>query len=248
MNLNELIINEINSFTEKAAKRVKYRKPLVGFAYANNPDFQKLKYIVVQNHFLPSDIMSGAISVVSFFLPFSESLVSTNNNHSYVSKEWAEAYIDTNKLIDEIIQHMKNILKSYGVKSSSNPARRPFDKEILMHRWSQRHVAKICGFGNFGINNMLITASGCAGRYGSFVIDAPLNYNNPVTEEYCLYKKNGSCKACIQACPTKALTTEGFDRHKCYAWVNEVNNYYSDLDECDVCGKCITAPCAFKIP
>ena len=247
MDLNRVIVDEINSFVEKASEKVKYRKPLVGFAYAKNPEFKKLKDIIMQNHLLPSDLLPDAISVISFFLPFTESLVTINRNHGYISKEWAEAYVETNKLIDEIIEHMKNVLKNYGIKCSSNPARMPFDKEILMHKWSQRHVAKICGLGNFGINNMLITAYGCAGRYGSFVIDVPLNYNNPITEEYCLYKRNGSCKACIKACPIEALTIEGFDRHKCYAWVNEVNNYYSDLDECDVCGKCITVPCAFKI-
>lgn len=247
-NLEEIIKNIIYIYAEKPENGVEYRKPLVGFSDAKNHAFENLNNITTPDHLLPLDILPNAVSVVSFFLPFAEELVTINKNHDYVSKEWAKAYIETNKLIDRIIEHIKTVLATYGVQCSDNPARMPFDKERLVHRWSQRHVARICGLGNFGINNMLITDIGCAGRYGSFVINAPLNYNKPVTEEYCLYKKNGTCQACVKACPTEALTTEGFDRYKCYAWVREVDEYYADLGDCEVCGKCITIPCAFKKP
>ena len=248
MELNEVIIKEIKSFIKSSEKKTKYRDPLVGFANVKNPAFNKLKTIAAPNHYLPTDLLLEAVSVVSFFLPFTEELVDINQNHSYISKEWAIAYIETNQLIDEIIVHMADFLRKHDIKCNSNPAREPFSKEILMHRWSQRHVAKICGLGSFGINNMLITKLGCAGRYGSFVTDASLDYNEPNTDEYCLYKKDGSCSVCVELCPTGALKKDGFDRHKCYAWLKNTNDYYSDLDECDVCGKCITVPCAFKIP
>ncbi len=248
MELNKVIVNEITSFVRNNEKEVKYRKPIIGFADANNPKFLDLKKIIKADHYLPKDLLSSARSVVSFFLPFTRDLVDTNQNHSYISKEWAIAYVETNELIDKIVAHMKNFLISYDVKCSDNPARETFDKEILMHRWSQRHIARICGLGSFGINNMLITKSGCAGRYGSFVIDTLVDYDEPITEEYCLYKKDKSCKNCITSCPTGALTIDGFDRHRCYTWLKEVNDYYSDLDECDVCGKCIIVPCAFEIP
>lgn len=248
MNLNNLIIKEINSLVEKSKKTTKYKKPLVGFADANHPDFKDLKNIAASNHYLPSDLLIDGVSVVSFFLPFTEELVAINKNHHYISKEWAIAYVETNNFIDEIIVDIGVFLGTRGIKCSSNPARESFDKNMLMHRWSQRHVARICGLGNFGINNMLITKSGCAGRYGSFVINVPLEYDAPCVEDYCLYKRNGSCRTCVDACPTEALKVEGFDRHKCYAWLKETDNYYSDLDECQVCGKCITVPCAFRIP
>ncbi len=248
MGLKELIIKEINDFVTESKKKIEYRKPLIGFADAKNPLFEELKDIAAPNHYMPTDLLPDAVSVVSFFLPFTEDLVKINKEHHYIAKEWAIACVETNKFIDEIIVHMKGFLKGRGINCSNNPAREPFDKEILMHRWSQRHVARICSLGNFGINNMLITKSGCAGRYGSFVINKPVQYDNPITEEYCLYKIKGSCKICVEACPTGALTLEGFDRYKCYDWLKDVNDYYSDLDECDVCGKCITIPCAFKKP
>lgn len=246
--LNEIIINEINYLVKNSTKDTLYRKALIGFASANDSNFKELRQIAAPNHFLPSDLLTTAKSVISFFLPFREDLITRNRNHDYVSKEWAIAYIETNELIDEIITHMKEFLSDYGIKMSDNPARMDFDKEILMHRWSQRHVARICGLGTFGINNMLITSSGCAGRYGSFVIDTPLKYNHIIKDEYCLNKKYGSCRVCIDSCPVNALTLDSFDRHKCYEWLKKVNEYYSDLDLCDCCGKCITVPCAFKIP
>lgn len=246
--IDRIIKSEIIAMLKNSGNGVSYREPLIGFADADNKAFMDLKKVVAPDHLLPSDLLKEAKSVVSFFLPFTEDLVKKNKDDSYVSKDWAIAYIETNKYIDVIIQHMKRVLGEMGIKCSDNPARMPFDKERLIHHWSQRHVARICGLGNFGINNMLITEIGCAGRYGSFVIDAVLPYNEYVTDDYCLYKRNGSCKACIKACPTEALTVNGFDRQKCYSWVKKVNIYFSDLEECDVCGKCIAVPCAFKKP
>lgn len=247
-NLDSIIKNEIVDMLKKSNNGIAYREPLIGFSDADSKSFLDLKKVAAPDHFLPSDLLKEAKSVVSFFLPFTEDLVKKNKSDAYVSKDWAVAYIETNRYIDVIIQHMKVMLEGMGIKCSDNPARMHFDKEKLMHRWSQRHVARICGLGNFGINNMLITKIGCAGRYGSFVIEAELPYNQYVNDEYCLYKINGSCKACVKACPTGALTVNGFDRHKCYSLLKEVNAYYSDLEECDVCGKCIAVPCAFKRP
>lgn len=244
MNYNDLIIKEIEFLVKKSERNTKYRKPLIGFADSKNCAFRGLKDIISSNHLLPYDLLPEASSVVSFFLPFTEELVSINEKHSYVSEEWAIACIETNELINEIINYIGESLKGHGVMCSNNPASEYFDKQKLVHRWSQRHVAKICGLGNFGINNMLITELGCAGRYGSFVIDMPLIYNDSCTEEFCLYKKNGSCMVCIESCPTGALAVNEFDRYKCYAWLKEVSSPYN----CDVCGKCITIPCAFKKP
>lgn len=246
--IESIIKNEIIAMVNGSGNGIVYREPLIGFADAGSNAFQDLKRIVAPDHLLPSDLLKEAKSVVSFFLPFSEGVVKKNRDDSYVSKDWAIAYIETNKYIDVIIQHIKGLLEEMGIKCSDNPARMHFDQERLIHIWSQRHVARICGLGNFGINNMLITDIGCAGRYGSFVIDAVLPYDEYIEDEYCLYKRDGSCAACIKACPTGALSVEGFDRYKCYEWVKKVDEHYSDLEECEVCGKCIAVPCAFTRP
>ena len=40
--------------------------------------------------------------------------------------------------------------------------------------WSERHVAFIAGLGTFGLSKLLISAKGCAGRYGSIIVSQKL--------------------------------------------------------------------------
>lgn len=248
VSLNNYIEDEIKSLLNSFKKSDIYRTPLVGFGDADNPLFKKLKDVASEDHMTPDEILPGAKSVISFFIPFKEDLIKINKNHSYVSREWASAYIETNSLINEIIQQLRQKLETLGIKASENPAKLGYDHEKLMARWSQRHIAYVCGLGTFGINNMLITKEGCGGRYGSFVIDKKLEFTETIAEEYCLWKRNKSCGVCIKACPVEALTEEGFDRYKCGKRCSEVDKYYSDLDECESCGKCLTGPCAHRKP
>lgn len=246
--LNKYIENEIRAIILNSKNGNIYRTPLVGFGSADNPLFEKLRDIVAKDHLIPEDFIHNAKSIVSFFIPFKQDIIINNMNHSYVSKEWAITYIDTNKLINEVVQKMKEKLNNMGINVSDNPAKLGFDRSKLLSQWSQRHVAYICGLGTFGINNMLITEVGCGGRYGSFIIDKELDYTPTIEDEYCPWKKDKSCGVCIESCPVGALTEQGYDRFKCFEMCSEVNNYYNDLEECDVCGKCLTGPCAFEKP
>jgi epoxyqueuosine reductase len=248
VSLNNYIENEIKVILKASKYSDIYREPLVGFGDASNPLFKSLKDVISEDHLLPEDFLSGAKSVVSFFLPFKEDLIKINKNHSYVSREWAVAYVETNKLINVIIQELRQKLASLGINASDNPAKLGYDHEKLISRWSQRHIAYVCGLGTFGINNMLVTKEGCGGRYGSFVIDKELEFTKTIEEEYCLWKKDKTCGFCIKACPVGALTEDGFDRYKCHKRCTEVNNYYNDLEECDSCGKCLTGICSYRKP
>ena len=110
---------------------------------------------------------------------------------------------------------------------------------------------------------MLLTRRGCCGRFSTVITNLDLEPDQPLTEEYCLYKKNGTCGACVKHCPTGALTyggSEGYDRFKCYALCRENAKVYTQFGSSytnedgtgansvgsEVCGKCVTAsPCAF---
>jgi epoxyqueuosine reductase QueG len=248
-NLNYFIENELQNIVLNSKDSSIYRRPLVGFTRADNPLFHKLKEVVVSDHLLPRDLLKNANSVISFFIPFTKELIIENKNHHFVSREWAVAYVETNKLIHTAIEDMGKKLGMLGIESSGNPAKMiGYDHGKLMSKWSQRHVAYICGLGTFGVNNMLITNEGCGGRYGSFVIDKELEYTPLIQEEYCLWKKNKSCGVCFKACPVNALTEDRFDRYKCYDRCSEVDRFYSDIDESDACGKCLTGPCAIRKP
>lgn len=225
-----------------------FRTPLVGYAGADNPDFGLLKTLVGPGHLTPEDVLPGAKSVVAFFLPFQRGLVQGNLKHEYVSKDWAKAYIHTNRLIEDICQEVGSRLSERGIKTAWQKPTHNFDQEKLVSFWSHKHVAYFCGLGTFGLNHMLITKSGCAGRLGSFVTDLPLEADPVQTQELCLYKAKNKCRACITLCPTGSLSGEGIDRHRCYQQLLEVDAFYSDLGLCDVCGKCAAGPCAHTAP
>jgi len=113
-------------------------------------------------------------------------------------------------------------------------------------RWSQRHVAYLAGHGTFGLNNMLISDAGAVGRYFSVVTALDVPTDAPVSEERCLWKRDGSCGLCMKRCAAGALTAEGFDRFKCLEQCLVNMQKYPGAD---VCGKCtVELPCSYEIP
>ncbi|MGI6330833.1 MAG: epoxyqueuosine reductase [Zhaonellaceae bacterium] len=227
-------------------KKTPYRKPLVSFLAADDPGFLKLKRVVTPNHLLPQDILPEAKTVIAFFIPFGREIVQENRKAASVATSWAQAYVDTNQLIGEICQAIHDLLAKKGYKTSWQPATHNFDPKTLEAKWSHRSVAYLAGMGSFGVNRMLITPAGCAGRFGSLVTSAVIPSSKVERFEYCLYKKNNTCTYCVDNCPTGALTLAGIDRKRCYAHLLEVAEGFKELGLCDVCGKCLGGPCALK--
>lgn len=241
----EKTINRIIEETREG-RQTGYRTPLVGFARADDPLFEHLKIAVGPGHLLPSDLLPEAKTVVAFFLPFTKELAESNRKDPYIARSWAKAYIETNALISRCCEEITGELGRLGVKAAWQQPTHNFHPVELCAVWSHRHIAFICGLGEFGLNHMLITPSGCSGRFGSFVIDAPLEATPPAEIDPCLYFRNGSCQICVKKCPTGALTSKGLDKQKCYAYLLEAGSHFSDLGGLsDVCGKCVTCgPCA----
>lgn len=225
-----------------------YRLPLVGFADAADPRFAQLREIVEPTHWLPSDLLPGARSAVAFFLPFAEDIVEANRAHPrHVAREWAVAYLETNALINEINQRLILALAQQGVRAAAQPATHNWDPVTLVSRWSHKSVAAIAGLGDFGLHHMLITDAGCAGRCGSLVVDATLEPTlvpGTSARQRCRYFHDGSCKVCVERCPTGALTETRLDKQRCYVWLQQVGDHFQGLGLADVCGKCATGPCA----
>lgn len=240
--MENIVRHLIEEKVARAGTVTKYREPLVGFARSDDPLFIQLKTAVNPNHLLPSDLLPEARSVAAFFIPFTSDLVKLNRNHSYVSEEWAKAYIETNRLIEEICRGITEELGLMGIKTAWEMPTHNFDPMLLYSMWSHKHVAYICGLGSFGRHTMLITDRGCAGRVGSIVIDKELD--KPGIPKPMEYETCSKCSYCIKACPCGALTDNGLDKARCYQYVLEVDDYYGNLPLCDVCGKCANGPCA----
>lgn len=242
--MKNFIEQQLCKIISETTGKTSYRRPLVGFARADDPLFKELKKAVGPGHLLPEDILPEAVSVMAFFVPFKKELVEINRKDPYVSREWAEAYIETNRLISHCCEALGREMAARGVKSAWQQPTHNFDPEKLVSFWSHKHVAFICGLGTFGLHHMLITPTGCAGRLGSFVLDYPVEPTVRQKVHNCLFHREGKCLACIKNCPTGALTREGLDKQKCYRHLLEVDAHYDDLGLCDVCGKCATGPCA----
>lgn len=118
---------------------------------------------------------------------------------------------------------------------------RPFcDSAPLLERfWAQQ-----AGIGWIGRNRQLIIPK--AGSFfflGELLIDAELEYDTPFEKNFC-----GKCNACINNCPTGALSDNGFDARKCLSYLTI--EYRGELPQ-DIgekmgscfygCDRCLTA-------
>lgn len=248
--IEKVIDDFVNSYMEKPEIKTIWKKPIVAFASAQDPMFKKLKEVANSDHFMPEDILDSAKTVITYFLPFEESIPISNMNGRNSSQEWAIAYIETNKMIGKLNDFLIDTIKEMDNKAAKLDPKLNIDYEKLTSIWSNRHVAYIAGLGTFGLNNMLITKNGCCGRLGNIITDLEIKPTARPENEYCLYKYNGSCGYCADKCVNEALYRDRFDRFKCFEMCLENQKLHGDLnEEVQVCGKCLTVvPCSFNIP
>ena len=246
--IKELIVSTIEREVAVADTKTRYRQSLVGFGEVKKEEFLRLREIVGEHHILPDDLLPGAQSMVVFFLPFSKEVVRANKDNPYVAREWAVAYVETNKLISHICETLVQTLREKGVEAAYKLPTYNFDKEKLVARWSHRSVAALVGLGSFGLNRLLITDFGCAGRYGSLLLKTRVTPSARELKERCLYLHDGSCLECVRRCPVDALTEKGeLDRAACYRYCLEVDAFFADLPLSECCGKCsVGLPCSLR--
>lgn len=234
----EIIIKKIvaSSSTETG-----YTEPLIGFASTDDQIFIDIKQIVGMHHLHPKEIYSEAKTVVAFFLPFEKELVKQNLKPGVV-KESIQASVDTSHLIKEINEKIKIELAKYGVTVVVPEVVFDYRNSGFDVSWSHKSAAYAAGLGTFGVNQMLITQAGCAGRIGSLLISAEIFPTPRPKEEFCRHKKGEKCLVCVDRCQSGALSINGFDKEKCFIWLQEEEKAYPELNH-HGCGKCATGPC-----
>ncbi len=222
-----------------------FRAPLVGVADAKDPLFRTIREWAHPEHQLPEELLPGAQRVLVWFIPFAEWLVQENRRAKFVAESWAKGYIAANQLIADIGADVKVFLAANGYTAAYAAATHNFSEDTLVAPWSHRHLAYVAGLGEFGLNRMLITSAGCAGRFGSLVTACPLPPDQRQALQPCHGKDGQGCRDCLSLCPTKALKEDGsFDRQRCWQWVQAVDRYFPQLGTCDVCGKCCLGRCS----
>lgn len=108
-------------------------------------------------------------------------------------------------------------------------------KELILTtpNFSYRHAAAAAGLGEIGKNNLFLHPKfGAKTRLAAIITDADLEADPPFAQKLCTWPE---CKACIEACPSKALQLD--DKHeftRCNKYHN-ANLHLLGYGSCSMC-------------
>ncbi len=195
------------------------------------------------------------ISVVSWFLPQTED---TKEKSRAVDDcpplEWTMNRVHGEECNRRLAKALEDHLNSLGYAAIAPMCASDFswgdsEKFVKVSNWSERHTAYISGLGTFGLCDGLITEKGKAGRFGSVIVELPLEPTErkySTYNEYCLAKDG--CTACMKRCPAGAITEKGHDKVLCMKYhaevIKKIDHERYGYDGYAPCGICQTGvPC-----
>lgn len=221
--------------------------PLFSVAQSTDPLFGELQKeeVVGAHHLLPEDWLDSANVVITYFLPFTQDVRTSNRIAGLPSIEWVHARIEGEQFNNALRRLLVDFLELQG-EAAVAPAIDP-RIQIIKRRsnWSERHVAFIAGLGTFGLSKSFITERGSAGRLGSVVSSVDMEASPRKDND--IYGNCSMCGACVPRCPAKAISLVGKDTSICAAYIDDViRPKYAPRYGC---GKCQTSvPCESRIP
>ena len=203
-------------------------------AWLNKGYHGEMNYM--ENHFdkrlNPTLLVEGAKSVISLsYNYFPKVKIDEINNFKISKYAYGEDYHEVIKdILKEMVAELQEEIGVFGFRVFVDSA------PVLEKAWARKS-----GLGWVGKNANLITK-----KHGSFyflaeiICDLELEYDLAVTD-HC-----GSCRACIDACPTQAIVSDRIvDGSKCISYAtielkNEIPDYFNGkMDDwifgCDVC-------------
>ncbi len=208
--------------------------PLVGVADVRRWE-EPLFLPRVPEEFYPRSIFPEAESVIVIGLPVSLPALETSPSVYY-----RELYTTVNALLDQHTYRLAEFLTSKGHPSVFVPRDGYGSIEVLLKNpvafFSHRHAAHLAGLGNFGVNNMILTAEyGPRVRFGSVLTTAQLP-SDPIREDPLCIR----CMRCVEMCPSSALEKEDYpegktNKHACASWSAKLHHHY--ISPCGICIK-----------
>jgi epoxyqueuosine reductase len=173
----------------------------------------------------PAEIVRGARTVITFGIPQIEQVADWEEMfqdsellgpdirkpmlQDYLYREVNYNFI--NARLDQVAHRLAVSLQSQGFRSTLFPA--TFGPQYerfhdMMPGWmglfSQRHAAVRAGLGEFGLNNVVVTADyGPRVRFNSVITQAPLQVSPLLEEKVCL---GTDCRICLDECWGQAIS------------------------------------------
>jgi len=207
--------------------------------WLNQNQHGKMDYMA--NHFDkrldPTKLVEGAKSVVSLMYNYHTTKKQINADAPKISQY---AYGKDYHFV--VKDKLKELMHSINDQIGEVNGRAFVDSAPVMERrWAQK-----AGLGWIGKNTQLINKG--AGSFfflAELIIDLPLAYDNEMQTDHC-----GTCTACIDACPTQAITPYNVNGSKCISYLTielkeeiipnefkgQLNNWMFGCDVCnDVC-------------
>ena len=205
-------------------------------AWLNKGYHGEMNYM--ENHFdkrlNPTLLVDGAKSVISLsYNYFPKVKIDEINNFKISKYAYGEDYHEVIKdILKEMVAELQEEIGEFGFRVFVDSA------PVLEKAWARKS-----GLGWVGKNANLITK-----KHGSFYFLAEIICDLELELEYDLAVTDhcGSCRACIDACPTQAIVSDRIvDGSKCISYAtielkNEIPDYFNGkMDDwmfgCDVC-------------
>ena len=159
----------------------------------------------IEQRFSPVSILPGAKSVICVAINYKLSQPVSKNSLKIASYA---LYPDYHKFIKEKLRVLADFLKS---KDKNLKFKVCVDSSPIV----EKALAVRAGLGFIGKNSLLINPKlGSFLLLGELITNLPLKPDSPIEGLSC-----GSCRKCIDACPTGALTDGQFDARRCISYL-----------------------------
>jgi epoxyqueuosine reductase len=182
----------------------------------------------------PKLLQPGAKTVISLLHSYYPPYIQEKNSYLIAKYAYGQDY-------HGILREKLNMLLVFLKETAGCTGRGFTDSAPIM----ERQWAQIAGLGWTGKNSLLISP-----KHGSFVFISELVINKEIEPDIAFSKNMcGSCTACIDACPTKAIVLPGLvDSRKCisYLTIEHKGGYPEEaplerggyIFGCDICQDC----------
>lgn len=179
-------------------------------------------------------------SALVFAVPYGKQLTP----ETYTEHDFEDGIQAAKGRLEGILEKLEALLREEGVRYYIPPVAQTSETE-LRAPFSFKTAAARAGIGWFGKNDVIITRPyGPRVRLSAVLIDAPLDYAEPITESGC----PDDCFRCVEACPCKALYGVKWDVTKDrsdlidYQRCNRMRSaWIPKLGRKNACGLCLAA-------